>query len=120
MNGTCKICGCTDGSPCIGPGGQTCHWVAPDLCSTCAAGELPVHQENWSSAALDGARIAAGTAGILIAGDPTIPPGTKDEILEALEQAQNWLDAARQAFVVKTTSLRVVEARSPIIEVAKR
>ena len=31
----CRVCGCTDFSPC--PGG--CAWVQPDLCSSCATDE---------------------------------------------------------------------------------
>ena len=31
----CKGCGCTESSPCVAPNGLTCHWVAPELCSSC-------------------------------------------------------------------------------------
>lgn len=31
MQGTCRICGCTQTQAC--PGG--CYWVEPDLCSAC-------------------------------------------------------------------------------------
>jgi hypothetical protein len=31
---SCRICDCTDDEPC--PGG--CHWVGPDLCSSCEGG----------------------------------------------------------------------------------
>jgi hypothetical protein len=32
----CDDCGCTDGTPCVGSLGQTCHWVRKNLCSSCA------------------------------------------------------------------------------------
>jgi hypothetical protein len=34
----CRICGCTDSDcrQCIEKTGEPCHWVEPDLCSTCA------------------------------------------------------------------------------------
>lgn len=32
----CRICGCTDYTPCIDPGGEPCCWVEDDLCSQCA------------------------------------------------------------------------------------
>ena len=36
----CRVCGCTDINPCVTCEGEmgatTCHWVANDLCSTCA------------------------------------------------------------------------------------
>lgn len=34
---TCRKCGCTDSDcrQCIARTGQSCHWVAPDLCSAC-------------------------------------------------------------------------------------
>ena len=36
MDGTCRVCGCTDATPC--PDG--CGWVEVDLCSSCAPQEL--------------------------------------------------------------------------------
>ena len=36
MDGTCRVCGCTDVNACLDDGtGSACHWVQPDLCSTC-------------------------------------------------------------------------------------
>lgn len=32
---TCKVCGCTDDDACFNLEGQTCTWVAPNLCSAC-------------------------------------------------------------------------------------
>ena len=33
----CRVCGCTDDDGCIDElTGVPCHWVAPDLCSSCA------------------------------------------------------------------------------------
>lgn len=32
----CRICGCTDNDACHAPCGEPCHWVEPDLCSSCA------------------------------------------------------------------------------------
>jgi hypothetical protein len=31
----CRICGCTDCSPCIEKTGEPCYWVEADLCSAC-------------------------------------------------------------------------------------
>lgn len=33
---TCRVCGCTDTSACVGDDGLPCHWVADDLCSKCS------------------------------------------------------------------------------------
>ena len=35
---TCRVCGCTEESPCI-TGEGPCYWVGPDLCSACAGAE---------------------------------------------------------------------------------
>ncbi len=32
---TCSGCGCTDERACVSIDGETCEWVAPDLCSEC-------------------------------------------------------------------------------------
>jgi hypothetical protein len=32
----CRVCGCTERTPCIGQDEQPCHWVEEDLCSRCA------------------------------------------------------------------------------------
>lgn len=46
VSGVCRECGCTDSTPCIEEAQQAqggvfvttpCHWVEPDLCSSCAA-----------------------------------------------------------------------------------
>lgn len=44
--GVCRVCGCTDDRAC--PGG--CHWVEPDLCSSCE-GYVPVPWEAAKSLA---------------------------------------------------------------------
>jgi len=36
MPGVCRECGCDDEHACVGDDGVPCHWVEPDLCSTCA------------------------------------------------------------------------------------
>lgn len=33
----CGVCGCTDLESCAAKGEEPCHWVAPNLCSRCAA-----------------------------------------------------------------------------------
>ena len=38
--GVCRVCGCTDSNPCTDGNGQACHWVKPDLCSSCATGDV--------------------------------------------------------------------------------
>jgi hypothetical protein len=37
----CRVCGCTETTPCLDRGGMPCSWVAGDLCSAC----LPI--EAW-------------------------------------------------------------------------
>jgi hypothetical protein len=32
----CRFCGCTETTPCVNEWGETCSWVAQDLCSACA------------------------------------------------------------------------------------
>jgi len=53
MIGVCHDCGCTDSTPCLEDAQQAqggvfittpCHWVEPDLCSSCA--ELPLDDED--------------------------------------------------------------------------
>jgi hypothetical protein len=34
----CRVCGCTNSTPCIDGLGQACAWVGPDLCSFCCEG----------------------------------------------------------------------------------
>jgi len=36
--GVCRVCGCTNDTPCTNPDGDLCHWVndEEDLCSACA------------------------------------------------------------------------------------
>lgn len=34
----CRVCGCSEQDPCILPNHDTCHWVAPDVCSNCFPG----------------------------------------------------------------------------------
>lgn len=33
---SCRVCGCTDFSPCVEADGFPCCWVEQDLCSACA------------------------------------------------------------------------------------
>ena len=40
----CRVCGCTETTPCMTNSGP-CYWVEPDLCSACAAGEAEDDQE---------------------------------------------------------------------------
>lgn len=35
MPRTCRVCGCTDTTPCV-TDGQACAWAGPELCTTCA------------------------------------------------------------------------------------
>lgn len=36
--GTCRVCGCTETTPCLDPEtGEPCFWVEPDLCSACVS-----------------------------------------------------------------------------------
>ena len=50
----CRVCGCTDLSPCTESDGFPCCWVERDLCSACAYqpangwGELGEEQESFS------------------------------------------------------------------------
>lgn len=37
----CRVCGCTDDTPCI-VDGEPCAWVLPDLCSGCVAEAITV------------------------------------------------------------------------------
>lgn len=37
----CRLCGCSDVEPCINArSGMTCWWIAADLCSFCAVGDM--------------------------------------------------------------------------------
>ena len=51
----CRVCSCTDYSPCIEPDGFPCCWVERDLCSACAyqpangVVELPQEQLSFST-----------------------------------------------------------------------
>jgi hypothetical protein len=49
---TCRVCGCTNFSPCV-DGYVTCSWAEPDLCSFCAQKAEPliaVYSEAQASA----------------------------------------------------------------------
>lgn len=39
MKGKCRVCGCTDLTPCVDLAGVTCHWLdfACTVCSRCIA-----------------------------------------------------------------------------------
>jgi len=68
-----------------------------------------LHEENWTSAAIDGARISAHTAEILVSIDGRIAEEAKVPVLEAIWQAQNWLARARELFPQgRVTSVHVV------------
>lgn len=32
---SCRRCGCTETTPCVGKTGETCMWAARDLCTAC-------------------------------------------------------------------------------------
>jgi hypothetical protein len=72
--------------------------------------DLPVFEENFTSAAIDGVRISAAVAGVLVSLDSRLADDQRAAILEALDQARNWLDAARAALPVPATSVHVVRA----------
>jgi hypothetical protein len=42
----CRNCGCTEHRACQDKGGN-CHWVAPDLCSSCSPGCLLHVKITW-------------------------------------------------------------------------
>jgi len=52
---SCRVCGCTDFTPCTESDGFPCCWVDSDLCSACAyqpengVVELPEEQISFSA-----------------------------------------------------------------------
>ena len=50
----CRVCGCTNSSPCMEADGFPCCWVERDLCSACACQpengvvELPEESRSFS------------------------------------------------------------------------
>lgn len=64
--------------------------------------------ENYTSAALDGARISAATAQFILEIDAEIPESRKQFIREAIETAREYLDLARANLPVITTSVHIV------------
>lgn len=114
----CIHCGCTEENAC--PGG--CSWVSkdPPVCSRCAekAGAPPVFAESMGGALIDAARISTmAAAGLLPQRSAILLPGAEDgpSVHECLEQAMNWLDAARAQTIEQSgkapTSLHVVGGR---------
>ncbi len=41
----CRVCGCTEFSPCLDENGEPCHWAEDDLCSACAGTENDARRE---------------------------------------------------------------------------
>ena len=39
LEAKCRVCGCTDSTPCLGPFGP-CGWAEPDLCDNCEGSAL--------------------------------------------------------------------------------
>lgn len=37
----CRVCRCSEFDACVEPDGLPCHWVEPDLCSSCAVATVP-------------------------------------------------------------------------------
>lgn len=70
----------------------------------------PAFQESFTSAALDGARIACVTAQILTAGDEQLSRETKEAVIDYLDQARQWLNEARAALGYESTSVHIVTA----------
>ena len=69
---------------------------------------IPVFEENYASAAIDGARIAAVTASVLVSMDMRLDDRHRALILDKIQEARAWLDAARELLPVETTSVHVV------------
>lgn len=44
----CKVCGCTDGNPCVGLDMLPCHWAEAELCSCCTTGEWHGVRHPWA------------------------------------------------------------------------
>lgn len=55
---SCRVCGCTDFSPCTEADGFPCCWVERDLCSACAYrpenGKVMLPEEQLSFSAKEG------------------------------------------------------------------
>lgn len=126
--GTCRVCGCTETSPCRVDGGggkvMSCGWVddARTLCTalSCvaeASAELPANVAVMGGANIDAARISCWTAIGLLPKDPErliiqSEVGREPTVQEALREALYWLYLARalqvEASGVTSTSLHIV------------
>ncbi len=70
---------------------------------------MDMFTETMTSAALDGTRISLSVTGLLVSMDTTLDPAQKLGVLDALEEAGQWLEHARMLMPhVPTTSVHVV------------
>lgn len=53
------------------------------------------HEESYTSAAIDGARIACVTAEILVSLDSNLPEDRKEVLCGCIQEARRYLDVAR-------------------------
>jgi hypothetical protein len=42
----CRVCGCTETTPCIDKDGDACWWIEDDLCSACVYKSLKRAKEK--------------------------------------------------------------------------
>jgi len=77
--------------------------------------EVPLHRESFTTAAIDGARIAVMTADLIAQMDATLDEHERHHIREALAEARQWLDAAREPLRGPITSVHVVEPGGIIV-----
>jgi hypothetical protein len=103
----CSGCGCTSRHACEGG----CSWASdnPPLCTRCAEKEAgtPVYAESIGGALIDSARISVMAAGSIIPPQSQLVlPGDSGapNIHDCLEQAMQWLDAARAQTVERATT----------------
>jgi len=81
-----------------------------------AEAPIPEYEESHTSAAIDGARIACMTALILVELDRRLDDAQKAILMDGIETARMYLDAARQCFPVQQiTSLHHVREEPRII-----
>lgn len=75
-----------------------------------------IFTESFTTAAIDGARISAHTAGLLVHLDEAMPADNKDQVASAIMEACQWLDVARAALPpTETTSVHLVTADRKIV-----
>jgi hypothetical protein len=74
--------------------------------------DLPIHQEDLTSVAIDGARIGAFIAINLVSLDRRLDEGKRAALLTSLAIAGDALDQARENYPVIITSLHQVQAAS--------